>query len=112
MIMKKNSLKLASHLTLILCLLLSSCSMLKWWHTDKHATGKQFNYADAHTVTKGMGIEEVITILGQPYTVSQSSLDKQWIWSYSAHGATNTVAIQFQQDKVAQINRTSYQDKK
>ena len=51
----------------------------------------------------GMDIEAVITILGKPYTISASSVDKQWIWSYTRTGITKTVVIQFTQGKVSHI---------
>jgi outer membrane protein assembly factor BamE (lipoprotein component of BamABCDE complex) len=75
---------------------------------EKYTTGKYFDYTKVNQIKLNMDVEQVIEILGTPYTVSSSLIDKQFIWSYTFGLATQTFVVQFLNGKVAntKANRT------
>lgn len=98
-------------LVLSIILLSTSCGSLtktlcRWCDIspEKYATGKYFDYSKVTQVKQGMDVNQVIEILGSPYTISSSAIDKQFVWSYSYGTTHSSFAVQFVNGKVANTN--------
>ena len=98
-------------LVLSIVLLSTACGSLtknlcRWCDIspEKYSTGKYFDYSKVVQVKQGMDVSQVIEILGTPYTISSSSIDKQFVWSYSYDATHSSFAVQFVDGKVTKTN--------
>ena len=95
---------------LLSALLLSSCSTMGWlfcpWcevNENQYQSGKAFDYTKASQIKPGMHVDQVIGLIGKPYTISASSVDKQWIWTHTHGEITKVVVVQFKEGVVSHV---------
>jgi hypothetical protein len=71
-------------------------------------SGTPFSWEDADKVQHGMTQEEVIAILGEPYSRKESGDDAILVWSYtSTVGGSHAVAYRFSKGRVIANHRVS-----
>ena len=90
--------------TLILALVfLVSCSSSS---TQDSFSGQQFALDNAHTITLGMGYDEVLTAMQQPpYYVEELRDRATWVWvAADSETEPTVVAVTFENDVVQSVN--------
>ena len=73
---------------------------------EKYASGKYFDYSRTKEIKQGMDVDQVIDILGKPYTIVSSAVDKQFIWNYSVNSVTNTFVVKFMTGTHGKVTNT------
>jgi len=65
------------------------------------SAGTRFNWQDTEKIKDGMTKSEVIAILGQPHTHTQTDNTSTLIWSYvTAFGDAKAASYRFEDDRV------------
>lgn len=83
---------------------LKSISILVFAAALSACAGTKFSYEQARRVQVGMSEQEVVSIMGKPYSVVSRPEGQVWVWSYAngMSGRSRAVSFIMKDGKVAQ----------